>query len=116
MKRFLNQFGPPQYRSVEADEKAVGSPVLKTVGSAGNAGLKQAVLNDDPQAQASVLAPRRKAGEIYQATLDRVRLDGYVYPATYMPPPCPAASIPAGLPFNLSKSPVDRGATAYAYQ
>jgi amidase len=30
---------------------------------------------------------RKKALEIYDATLDRLHLDGYVYPATQMPPP-----------------------------
>ena len=41
----------------------------------------------DPQAQANVLGPRQKALDIYNETLDRMRLDGYVYPATQMPPP-----------------------------
>ena len=88
MERFLNQFGPPQYRSVDAYEKAVGSPLPKTViGGPGKGGLNQAIFDKDPQAQANVLAPRQKALEIYRATLDRLHLDGYVYPAASMPPP-----------------------------
>ena len=40
-----------------------------------------------PSREANVLGPRRKALELYNDTLDRLHLDGYVYPATQMPPP-----------------------------
>jgi Asp-tRNA(Asn)/Glu-tRNA(Gln) amidotransferase A subunit family amidase len=47
----------------------------------------QAVLESDPKADANVLAPRRKALEAYNEVLNRLNLDGFVYPATQMPPP-----------------------------
>ena len=93
-EKFLNTFGPKQYRSVEGYEKAVGSPLPRTItGSSGIADRKgepptvQVDLETDPNAEANYWAPRRRALEAYTATLDRQHLDGYVYPATQMPPP-----------------------------
>ena len=48
---------------------------------------KQVTLETDPLADANLLDPRRKTLEAYTATLDRLHLDGFVYPATQMPPP-----------------------------
>jgi amidase len=90
---FLNSYGPAQYRSVDAYEKAVGSPLPATIiggpgdGEHRNMAAVQAMLETDQQADANVLAPRRKALEAYNETLDRMHLDGFVYPATQMPPP-----------------------------
>jgi len=42
---------------------------------------------NNPQAAADVLTPRQHALDQYNQTLDRLHLDGYVYPATQMPPP-----------------------------
>jgi Asp-tRNA(Asn)/Glu-tRNA(Gln) amidotransferase A subunit family amidase len=93
-ERFLAEFGPPQYHSPDEYQKAVGSPLAAIIiGSAnpnvpkGRKPLVQALFEKDPQAQANVLAPRQKALDIYNVTLDRLHLDGYVYPATQMPPP-----------------------------
>jgi amidase len=93
-ERFLAEFGPPQYHSPDEYRKAVGSPLPAVIiGGAdsyappGRKPLVQAVFEKDPQAQANVLAPRQKALDIYNATLDRLHLDGYVYPAAQMPPP-----------------------------
>jgi amidase len=47
----------------------------------------QRKLETDPQAQANVYGPRARALAIYNDTLTRYHLDGYVYPATQMPPP-----------------------------
>jgi Asp-tRNA(Asn)/Glu-tRNA(Gln) amidotransferase A subunit family amidase len=49
--------------------------------------ILQAVFETDPQAAANVLVPRQKALDMYTGTLDRLHLDGYVYPAAQMPPP-----------------------------
>jgi Asp-tRNA(Asn)/Glu-tRNA(Gln) amidotransferase A subunit family amidase len=49
--------------------------------------MKQVTLDTDPEADANFRVPRRKTREAYNATLDRLHLDGYVYPATQMPPP-----------------------------
>jgi amidase len=93
-EKFLAEFGPPQYHSPGEYQRAVGSPLPATIIGGGNPngpkGRKppvQAVFETDPQAQANVLGPRRKALDIYNETLDRLHLDGYVYPATQMPPP-----------------------------
>jgi amidase len=90
---FLHSYGPAQYRSVDAYEKAVGSPLPATIiGGPGDGDHRdmaavQAMLETDQQADANVLSPRRKALEAYNETLDRLHLDGFVYPATQMPPP-----------------------------
>ncbi len=49
--------------------------------------MKQVTLETDPQADANFRDPRRRTLEAYTATLDRLHLDGFVYPATQMPPP-----------------------------
>ena len=49
--------------------------------------LIQAIFESDPQADANVLVPRQKALDAYNEALDRLHLDGFVYPATQMPPP-----------------------------
>jgi Asp-tRNA(Asn)/Glu-tRNA(Gln) amidotransferase A subunit family amidase len=96
-EKFLAEFGPAQYRSVDAYKKAVGSPLPPTIiggdqwrglfQDAPKHPIVQAVFATDPQAGANVLTPRRKALGMYSDTLDRLHLDGYVYPATQMPPP-----------------------------
>jgi amidase len=92
-ENFLKVYGPAQYQSVDEYAKAVGSPLPATIiggpsdAEHQNLASVQAVLETDPQADAKVLAPRRKALEAYNETLDRMHLDGFVYPATQMPPP-----------------------------
>jgi len=92
--KFLAEYGPAQYHSADEYQKAVGSPLPDTIIGGGHDSsrrdrptLTQAVFESDPQAEANVLAPRRKALAAYNETLDRLHLDGYVYPATQMPPP-----------------------------
>lgn len=139
---FLGAFGPAQYRSVEAYAAAVGRPLppVAVGGEAGQAGMsaqggvRQARLEDDPAAERTYFGPRREALAAYLAALDRLHLDGLVYPAAQMPPPdetmpqdgaisggphsatawvnmlgVPAISIPAGfyddgLPFGIELS------------
>ncbi len=94
MQRFLKDFGPPQYRSIEDYMKAVGQPIGANVigegvGSShiGGVTLYQRGLNNDPEAEANVYGPRRKAMAMYLETMDRLKLDAYVYPPIQMPPP-----------------------------
>ena len=47
----------------------------------------QALVETDPRAEVNVVVPRRQALDAYTETLDRMHLDGFVYPATQMPPP-----------------------------
>jgi Asp-tRNA(Asn)/Glu-tRNA(Gln) amidotransferase A subunit family amidase len=92
-EKYLAEFGPSQYHSPGEYQMVVGSPLPATIIGGVNANapkekpVLQAVFEKDPQAQANVVGPRQKALDIYNETLDRLKLDGYVYPATQMPPP-----------------------------
>jgi Asp-tRNA(Asn)/Glu-tRNA(Gln) amidotransferase A subunit family amidase len=95
-ENFLKQYGPAEYHSVAEYQKVVGSPLPAVIiggpAAAGDAAtpaaaLVQALIETDPQAEANVISPRRQAVDAYTATLDRMHLDGFVYPATQMPPP-----------------------------
>lgn len=93
-EKFLAEFGPAQYHSADEYKKAVGSPLPATIiGGLDKTAPKdrppviQAVFESDPHAAANVLTPREKALAAYNETLDRLHLDGFVYPATQMPPP-----------------------------
>ena len=142
-EKFLAEFGPAQYHSAEEYEKAVGSPLPATIIGGDKPGtllvdprpvVKQETFENNPQSEADVLEPRARALELYDATLDRLHLDGYVYPAAQMPPPdetmpqdgtisggphsdtgwvnmigvpaivVPAGFYPSGLPFGLEIS------------
>ncbi len=96
---FLAAFGPAQYHSAEEYRKVTGSPLPATIiggrdwhpvedaGTPKRRPVAQVTFEKDPQAGANVLLPRQKALDIYLETLDRMHLDGYVYPAAQMPPP-----------------------------
>ena len=95
-ERFLAAYGPAEYHSAEEYEKAVGAPLPPTIIGGDKPGtvpndtrpvVKQTTFENNPQAEADVLEPRKRALDIYTATLDRLHLDGYVYPAAQMPPP-----------------------------
>lgn len=139
-EKFLAIFGPAQYHSPKEYEKAVGKPLPATIiGGHSNklsarGGIQQVVLESDPNAEATLLGPRRQVLAMYNAALDQFHLDGFVYPAAQMPPPdetmpqdgdlsggphsatgwvnmlgVPAISIPAGfydsgLPFGIEIS------------
>src|SRR6185312_16775274 len=49
--------------------------------------IDQRLLDADPDAERSYHAPRRATLSAYLEPLDRLKLDGYVYPAIQMPPP-----------------------------
>jgi Asp-tRNA(Asn)/Glu-tRNA(Gln) amidotransferase A subunit family amidase len=89
---FLAAFGPPEYKSASAYEKAVGHPLPATVigGSgialAGQPNRPQHRLADDPDANRTYLAPRRALLARYLDEMDRLHLDGFLYPAIQMPP------------------------------
>ena len=139
--RFLATFGPAQYHSAEDYLKVVGAPLFtSSIGTEdyfrniGGARVEQRQLASDPDAERSYRAPRRAVLAEYVATLDRMKLDGFVYPAIQMPPPdetmpqdghlsdgphsatswvnmigvpavaVPAGFYPSGLPFGLEFS------------
>jgi amidase len=91
-ENFLAEYGPPQYRSIQEYARVVGSPLPHEIIDSedshnGRPLMKQVTLEKDPQAEANFHAPRRITLEAYNQTLDRLHLDGFVYPATQMPPP-----------------------------
>ena len=92
-ENFLAHFGPAQYHSAGEYEKAVGSPLPDTIIGGARVypndpriPVDQATFENNPQAAADVLVPRQRALDMYDQTLDRLHLDGYVYPAIQMPP------------------------------
>jgi Asp-tRNA(Asn)/Glu-tRNA(Gln) amidotransferase A subunit family amidase len=92
-QNFLAHFGPAQYHSAEEYEKAIGSPLPDTIIGGAKVypndpriPVVQTTFENNPQAAADVLVPRQRALDMYDQTLDRLHLDGYVYPAIQMPP------------------------------
>jgi amidase len=92
--QFLKVFGPPQYRSPDEYLKAVGKPLgPPMIGAAdefrrfGNVTVDQRGLEADPDAERNYHRPKRETLAAYLEPLDRLKLDGYVYPAIQMPPP-----------------------------
>ncbi|WP_411280917.1 amidase [Gemmatimonas sp.] len=92
--RFLALFGPATYHSAAEYEQVVGAPLFgSSIGVEDNfrrlpgVQLEQRVLSTDEDAERNYHAPRRAMLAEYVATLDRMKLDGFVYPAIQMPPP-----------------------------
>src|ERR1700723_687028 len=90
---FLKTFGPAQYHSAAEYETVTGQPLGQpTIGTEtlnaqfGDVTIKQRNIETDPQAQANFYAPRKRLMDLYLETMDRLHLDGYVYPAIQMPP------------------------------
>jgi amidase len=90
--KFLARFGPAQYHSSLEYEHAVGKPLPGVIiggehtGMFGAVDIQQTTFETDPQAEITLLRPRREMLAIYEAELDRLHLDGFVYPAIQMPP------------------------------
>ncbi len=82
-EKFLAAFGPAAYHSPAEYERAVGKPLPEVIGGGKN---PQPSLESDPRAEANFLGPRREVLGMYNAELDRLHLDGFVYPAIQMPP------------------------------
>ena len=92
--RFLATFGPAEYHSADQYRAVVGAPLFSSsIGvedgfrNIGGVGIEQRQLSTDPDAERLYHAPRRAVLNEYVATLDRMKLDGFVYPAIQMPPP-----------------------------
>jgi Asp-tRNA(Asn)/Glu-tRNA(Gln) amidotransferase A subunit family amidase len=92
--RFLATFGPAEYHSAADYLKAVGAPLFtSSIGTEdnfrnmGGVHIDQRSLDADPAAERMYHAPRRATIAAYLEPMDRLKLDGYVYPAIQMPPP-----------------------------
>jgi amidase len=90
---FLREFGPALYHSAADYEKVMGTPLGAPVIGAeptnaqiGDVRINQRELESDREADRTYFGPRRRALEAYLETLDRLQLDGFVYPAIQMPP------------------------------
>ncbi|MFA5910026.1 MAG: amidase [Vicinamibacterales bacterium] len=92
--RFLAAFGPASYHSAAEYLKAVGAPLFtSSIGTEdgfrnmGGVRITQRPLDGDRDAERLYHGPRRAMLSAYLEPLDRLKLDGYVYPAIQMPPP-----------------------------
>jgi amidase len=90
---FLKEFGPAQYHSSGDYEKVLGAPLGASIigteatnSEFGDVKINQRMLESDPDAENNYLGPRRRTLAAYLETMDRLHLDGYVYPAIQMPP------------------------------
>lgn len=90
---FLKDFGPAEYRSSNDYEKVMGAPLgAAIIGTEpnvlqiGDVRIAQHLIETDPDAQKNYWEPRQRTLQAYLETLDRLHLDGYVYPAIQMPP------------------------------
>ena len=90
---FLKEFGPAEYHSAADYERVLGAPLgAPIVGTEpsnaqiGDVKINQRILESDPDADSNYYGPRRRTLEAYLETMDRLHLDGYVYPAIQMPP------------------------------
>jgi len=91
--RFLQDFGPVQYRSASDYEKSVGEPLSEQIRGEepqyrnfGNVTVTQENIESATAARDNYYIPRQRALAQYEATLERLGLDGFVYPAIQMPP------------------------------
>lgn len=88
---FLRDFGPPQYHSIAEYEKATGETFPAFMiggirpGKDSGGPMSQRRLEDDPEAEVNYWGPQREALAIYEATMKRWHLDGFVYPALQIP-------------------------------
>jgi amidase len=90
---FLKTFGPAQYHSAAEYDAVVGQPLGQAIigtetlnAQFGDVAVTQRNVETDPEAQANFYGPRQRLMDAYLETLDRLHLDGYVYPAIQMPP------------------------------
>ncbi|MDB6094869.1 MAG: Amidase [Verrucomicrobia bacterium] len=93
MDKFLKMFGPAHYHSAADYARVVGAPLGDCVlgkepanARLGNVTVVQRNLEGDPEAEANYFGPRRRTLEAYLEPMERLHLDGYVYPAIQMPP------------------------------
>jgi Asp-tRNA(Asn)/Glu-tRNA(Gln) amidotransferase A subunit family amidase len=94
---FLKEYGSAEYRSSADYERVMGSPLpyvitglprsTDSVAALAFPPVSQMVLETDPNAESNFFGPQREALALYNDTLERFQLDGFVYPAAQIPPP-----------------------------
>ncbi|MGD9904460.1 MAG: amidase [Vicinamibacterales bacterium] len=92
--RFLARFGPAAYHSAAEYQRVAGQPLYTSaIGTEDyfrhmpGIRIAQRTFDGDPAAEREYHAPRRATLAAYLEPLDRLQLDGYVYPAIQIPPP-----------------------------
>ena len=90
---FLATFGPAQYHSATDYDTVVGQPLGQPIigteplyAQFGDLWIPQRKIESDPEAESNFFGPRKRLMDVYLETMDRLHLDGYVYPAIQMPP------------------------------
>jgi len=92
---FLKEFGPSEYHSAADYQRVMGLPLgapmigtepLKSEFEYGDIKIAQRTLETDPDAERNFYGPRRRVLQEYLDTMERLRLDGYLYPSSQMPP------------------------------
>jgi len=94
---FLKEFGPSQYHSSDEYAQAVGTMIPPYItgrmpsaprGVNASAAMppRSMRLESDPEAKTHYYEPRQAVLDVFDETLKRFNLDGYVYPAIQMPP------------------------------
>jgi amidase len=91
---FLKDFGPPEYQTPDDYAAALGAPLSPiiigddtNIERIGDIAIPHRRLDTDSDVEANYHGPRRRTLEAYLEALDRLQLDGFVYPAIQMPPP-----------------------------
>jgi amidase len=83
---YLHSFGPASYQAPEQYEAVTGTKFPPMLLGLGANAIPQKTLESDPEKNATLFDPQKKALAEYDATLARFHLDGFVYPALQMPP------------------------------
>jgi amidase len=92
---FLRDFGPAEYHSAADYQRVMGAPLgapmigtepAKSEFESGDIKINQRKLETDPDAERNFYGPRRRTLQEYLDTMERLHLDGYVYPSSQMPP------------------------------
>jgi len=92
---FLKRFGPAEYHSAADYERVMGAPLGapmigtepgKSEFESGAIRIRQRTLETDPEAERNYWGPRRRVLKEYLDTMERLHLDGYLYPSSQMPP------------------------------
>lgn len=90
---FLKEFGPAQYHSATDYQRVMGAPLGAAIigteptnSQIGDVTITQRNVESDPDAEKNYYGPRRRTLQAYLDTMERLHLDGYVYPAIQMPP------------------------------
>src|ERR1700733_3481017 len=92
--RFLRQYAPAQLNSLaKLNEAGIVLPVERFTD-----GLVQCALGTDPKASSNYYEPHQRLVDMYQSTLRRLHLDGFVYPALQVPPNDERTPLPQDYP------------------